>query len=464
MKNLHKNYIFQICTAQEAERFTCHKATIMSRNWGNSIYALLDQNGPFATADIPPGFSLFSPISRKRASALRQKNLVTKYRATRNQIFELLNVDSYAEIQLLIKDRQRRQEADRRAYLLLGNMFGIHGSEREIISRVNSYSQTADSVIRYLNYKVLSRYSPFIEITNEIDIASSPVDLLLIMFDNRYHKKARFEAKRKLILMSLAGSIDQRERETDIENKFTEFLHFLNKYVWSPDIKIGELKLFYLLSHHELETFSCTDVRVLTEAEAAEVCPQHGQKLTLIKRRRFRANGKEVPIYVSVRKKAPEAKVLKLIRKGEENPAVAVDDELGLLGVLDTTTEVKLFQKHLTESAIRANSFMTLEDITDTLDGGSSHTSSNIGSSASTPMMKFFARMGGMRVEFIVHTNKTYLDYIYKKDVSHDEYEVKRIFDSGVAELLFPREIYHLDMNTARNQLIQWFRQRIENY
>ena len=79
-------------------------------------------------------------------------------------------------------------------------------------------------------------------------------------------------------------------------------------------------------------------------------------------------------------------------------------------------------------------------------------------------MMKFFARMGGMRVEFIVHTNKTYLDYIYKKDVSHDEYEVKRIFDTGVADLLFPREIYHLDLTAARDQLIRWFRQRIENY
>jgi len=436
----------------------------MLRNWGNTIYALLDQGGPFATAEIPPGISIFSPLSRNRAAELRQKNLVAKYRATRNQIFELLNVDSYQEIQLLIKDGERRRETDRRAYLLLGNMFGIHGSEKEIISRVNSYSQTADSVIRYLNNKVLSRYAPFIEITNEIDIASSPVDLLLIMFDTRYHKKARFEAKRKLILMSLAGSIDQRERETDIETKFAEFLHFLNRYVWSPDIKIGELKLFYLLSHHEPDSFSCTDVRVLNEAEAAAITPQTGQKLTLIKRRRFRTGGKEIPIYVSVRKKPPEAKVLKLIRKCEENPAVAVDDELGLLGVLDTPAEVKLFQKHLTESAIKAKSFMTLEDITDTLDGSRSHTSSNIGSAPSTPMMKFFARMGGMRVEFIVHTNKTYLDYIYKKDVSHDEYEVKRIFDSGVADLLFPREIYHLDMTAARNQLIRWFRQRIENY
>jgi len=436
----------------------------MSRNWGTTIYALLDQEGPFSTADTPPGSALFSPLARKRAAELRQKNLVTKYRATRNQIFELLNVRTYQEIQALIKDTEKRQAADRRAYLLLGNMFGIHGSEREIISRVNSYSQTADSVIRYLNNKVLSRYAPFIEITNEIDIASSPVDLLLIMFDSRYHKKARFEAKRKLILMSLAGSIDQRERETDIETKFAEFLHFLNEYVWSPDIRIGELKLFYLLSRHEPERFSCTEVRVLTEAQAAKITLEPGQKLTLIKRRRFRSGSKEVPIYVSVRKKAPEAKVLKLIRKGEENPAIAVDDELGLLGVLDTAAEVKLFQKHLTESAIKAKSFMTLEDITDTLNGGSRHNSSNIGSSASTPMMKFFARMGGMRVEFIVHTNRTYLDYIYKKDVSHDEYEVKRIFDSGVADLLFPKEIYHLDMTAARDQLIRWFRQRIENY
>ena len=436
----------------------------MARNWNNSIYALLDQDGPFATADTPPGLSLFNPMARSRTVQLRNENLVTKYRATRNQIFELLNVNSYPEVQFLIKDKEKRREAERRAYLLLGNMFGIHGSEREIINRVASYSQTADGVIRYLNNKVLSKFSPFIEITNEIDITCSPVALLLIIFDDRYHKKARFEAKRKLILMNLAGSIDQRERETSIETKFAEFLDFLNNYVWSPDIRIGELDLLYLLSHHEPESFSCTDVKVLTESQAAGITPEPGQKLTLIKRRRFRFGEKEVPIYVSVRKKAPEAKVLKLIRKGEENPAVAVDDELGLLGVLDSRTAVKQFQKHLTESAIKAKSFMTLEDISDTLEGGTKHTSTNIGSSTSTPMMKFFARMGGMRVEFIVHTNKTYLDYIYKKDVSHDEYEVKRIFDSGVAELLFPKEIYHLDMTAARDKLIKWFRQRIENY
>ncbi len=153
--------------------------------------------------------------------------------------------------------------------------------------------------------------------------------------------------------------------------------------------------------------------------------------------------------------------MLKLLRKGEENPAVAVDDELGLMGVVDSVMEVKLFQQHLTQSATRAGSFMTLEEVSDTLAGGR-HLSSNAGSNPETAMFKFFARMGGMRVEFILHSNKTYLDYIYRRGTSHDEYEVKRIFDSGVAELLFPQDIYKLDLQEVRNQLLRWFRHRLE--
>ena len=77
-------------------------------------------------------------------------------------------------------------------------------------------------------------------------------------------------------------------------------------------------------------------------------------------------------------------------------------------------------------------------------------------------MLKFFARLGGMRVEFIVHTNESYLNYIYQRGVAHDEYEVKRIFDSGAASLLFPEDIYHLDMDLARSRQINWCRSQLE--
>jgi len=427
------------------------------------MFALLRQDCPFSTKYNPPGENIFSADYRSRVGKLRSEEMITKYRVLRNQIFDFLNVSSIGEIESLINDKEKQFEINRRAYKLLGNMFGFDGNERELVSRVDNYSRTADGVIRYLRNKVLANYASHIEITNEIDVASSPVDLLLITYDKRYHKKARFEAKRKLILMQLAGSIDQRERETDIEAKFSGFLSFLNNYVWSSDSLIGELNPVYLLSNHEPGNFTCKDVRVITTGEAEKIAPEEGCKLTLVKRRNFKVDGRSIPIYVSIRKKPPEAKVLKLLRKGEENPAVAVDDELGLMGVVDSLMDIKSFQKHLTKSAIKADSFMTLEEVNDTISGRSHH-NTNIGSSAKTPMFKFFARMGGMRVEFIIHTNESYLNYMYQKDVAHDEYEVKRIFDSGVAELLFPYEIYHLDMKKVKGKLIGWFRSRIEEF
>lgn len=129
--------------------------------------------------------------------------------------------------------------------------------------------------------------------------------------------------------------------------------------------------------------------------------------------------------------------------------------------MLNSVTDIKIFQEHLTRSASKANSFMVLEDISDTLTGKSQYKSASTGSSSKTEMMKFFARLGGMWVEFIIHTNQSWLNYMYRHDVSHDEYEVKRVFDSGVMELLFPEDIYHLNHTKIRNELIDQFRLHI---
>lgn len=420
------------------------------------------QDGPFAVDNDPPFAHPFSRETKAWVKALHDNQLLkTKYRSVRNQIFDLLGVNTFDEILVLIHDKQRRMRAAERAYLLLGNMFGIKGASQEVIRHLHEYARTSDDVISSLRAKVLAPYSAHIETTNEIVTAWDPVELLLALFDERYHKKARFEAKRKLALMGLAGSIDQRERETRIAEKFLNFLAFLNAFVWSPDYKIGDLDIRYLHSTHSAEDFSCTTVDVLSEDEARLVTPAAGEKLTLVKRRRFRDNDVDIPIYVTIRKKEPAAKVLKLLRKNEKNPATAVDDELGLMAVLNSVNDVKRFVRHLTRSAARAESFMTLEDISDTLTGGE-YQGSATGSSGKTSMLKFFARTGGMRIEFIIHTNRSYLNYIYQRDVAHDEYEVKRIFDTGVVEFLFPPDIYRLDLQTIRDQQLARFRKRIE--
>ena len=420
------------------------------------------QNGPFAVGEIPPFFHPFSREAREWARAIGGDSLMkTKYRAVRNQIFDFLDISTFDEILSLIHHKKSRDSTAAAAHRLLGNLFGIQGDAQVVDRYLHDYARTADDVVHSLRAKVLAPYSSHIETTNEIETMHDPVDLLLVLFDERFHQKARFEAKRKLVLMGLAGSIDQRERETQIEEKFSEFLEFLNGFVWSPSLKIGDLEICYLHSRHSAEEFRCVDVNVLSEAEAMAISPLGGEKLTLIKRRRFNDGGNEIPVYVTIRKKPPAAKVLKLLRKNEKNPATAVDDELGLMAVLNSVSDVKRFLRHLTKSAARADSFMTLEDISDTLTDGK-YGSTATGSSSKTPMLKFFARLGGMRVEFIIHTNSSYLNYMYQRDVAHDEYEDKRIFDTGVAEFLFPTDIYHLDMEKIRTTQLLRFRRGIE--
>ncbi len=336
----------------------------------DSVFTSLQQHGPLAVEDK---IDLSRPFAKKTRQWVKnlceQRINSTKYRALRSQVFEFLGITSFAQLSELLKNPRHQEERSHRACALLGNMFGLNGTVREIEARVDEYARTADAVVNSLSGKMLKPYASSIATTNEIEVANDPVTLLLIMFNDRYHKKARFEARRKLVLMNLAGSIDQRERETEIEQKFSDFLHFLNDYVWSANLKIGEHDIVYLHSQHTEEDFRCIEVKVLSAEEAMATQLVRGSKLTLLKRRRFTAGNRDIPIYVSIRKKPPEAKVLKLLRKNEKNPAVAVDDELGLMAVLDSVADIKTFQNHLTRSASKADSFMVLEDISDTLTG-----------------------------------------------------------------------------------------------
>ncbi|HEX8980469.1 MAG TPA: hypothetical protein VF811_12225 [Parasulfuritortus sp.] len=428
-----------------------------------SIFTAMKQNGPFAVSDDLMLGASFTKQTRAWAKLFNHDHLLaTKYRVVRAQIFDFLQIEGFGEIPGLLADPAARAQRSERACRLLGSQFGIVGSTSEIRSKLKEYAQAADAVINLLSGKVLARYAMHVETGNEIETTHDPVNLLLRVFDDRFSIKTRFEAKRKLVLMGLAGSIDQRERETDIENKFYAFLEFLNGNVWSQQHKIGHLESAYLLSRHDPDTFRCIEVQVIDDDARARLKELgEGEKLTLLKRRIFQDGDRNIPVYVSVRKKDPAAKVLKLLRKNEKNPAVAVDDELGLMAVLDSIRDVKRFVRHLTRAAIKSGSFMTLEDISDTLTGGD-YNAKNVGSSGQTPMLKFFARMGGMRVELIIHTNQSYLNYLFQRDIAHDEYEVRRIFDSGVAEFLFPNDIYHLDMPQIRQALLEQFRRRIE--
>ena len=399
-------------------------------------FFILREQPPFSIDQMPIAnqsiFSAKSWIKRLDPETSMRHN------SLRREIYDLMQVKSFSEIKELIDNPDKRKEVTKRAYVLLGGTYGIEGTEREVASKIEGYAKTADEVISYLKNGVLSHYASQLEMINEVTVENNPINLLLITFDERYTNRARFEAKRKLVLMELAASIDQREKETKTDQKFADFLNFLNQNVWSKDTKIGEVIPTYILSRHDPDTFACESYDLLKPEEAEKVKLNPNEKLTLLDMRTFTTDrGKKIPIYVTTRNKSPVLKILKLLRKGAENPALAVDDELGLLGVLSSKEEADQFQRQLGKSAIQANSLIKLEEISDTL-GGGRYNGTNTGSSSDVRMRKFFTKLRGMRVEFILHTIDSYLDYLFRDGISHEEYEVRRLVDSEVTKLLFP--------------------------
>ena len=84
------------------------------------------QNGPFSVGDTPPFAHPFSRETKEWAGKIGSDQLMkTKYRAVRNQLFDLLGVSTFDEILVLIHNKRLRKETILTAHQLLGNMFGI---------------------------------------------------------------------------------------------------------------------------------------------------------------------------------------------------------------------------------------------------------------------------------------------------------------------------------------------------
>ena len=139
----------------------------MTINNNNTIFYLLDQQGLFRTNQKPPDSRIFAgKQGREWVKKLFDMRLETRYRTVRNQVSEFLNVSTYLDLRTLIMDENLRQQASKRAFVLLGSMFGLEGTEQEVTAKIENYGNIADHVIRYLKCNMIAHYGPYIEMTN----------------------------------------------------------------------------------------------------------------------------------------------------------------------------------------------------------------------------------------------------------------------------------------------------------
>ena len=75
-----------------------------------SVFSSMLQDGPFAIENAPPLAHPFSRQSKDWVRSLRGNQLLrTKYRALRNQIFDLLGINHFDEILVLIHNQRLRE-------------------------------------------------------------------------------------------------------------------------------------------------------------------------------------------------------------------------------------------------------------------------------------------------------------------------------------------------------------------
>lgn len=437
-------------------------------------FYILNQSGPFAVRE-EPYFDSYKEAGQW-VCELQQQNLLTEFRERRGDVFSLLEVSSFGEIQELSGNPARRADLSPRVYERLGRRYNMQGSPEHIEDQFDQIAQLADQIIEDTREDLLYGQRDRCEMTNEVQAASNVVDLLTMSFDKNVAPVVRFESIRKLTIINLLAKIQEREREINIGKKYKEFLDFLNDYVYSSDLRHGEVEPIRLISTHDMEGDMAVKhdfvdgkevvlQQFFTEEEVNDLSDEDvgdDQSVTVMRRRGFTIHedsGPAIPIYTSSRRKSRMAMAHKLIRKGFENPAVAVDDDLGMLVVLPNKRSIYRFMDKLRWAAEQVGNFSSVEELTDTIDGGEYKTK-NEGSDKNLRMIKFFYDINETRVEIIAHTPETYINSVYQNDVSHDEYEIRRFFNTGVADRLFPTQIYRVDHSVAKQEAVESVRLR----
>lgn len=364
-------------------------------------------------------------------------------------------------ISQIIHDPVKTAATTSGVYQRLGRSLGLEDPASKFKEYAVAANAAVDEVATLLSYPG----SANIEMVNEVRSEYNPTALLLMALNGEWHPKARFVARRKLLFMNLAASIDQRKRTIHIDDQLQNFQTWLNTEFWNPDTLLGETTGAYIISDHDPKTWKSSKARIIPEEMGINLELSPFQKKTHILQRSFIPEG-SLPInaFASVREKPLSKAITKMIRKGEEDPAITVDDDTGFMIVVKDKKDARTFIKHLMVRGFATDYPIRIEDVSYTLDGEKYN-----GKGASSPkirMLKFFVRLANeMRVEVIVYTPETYVEHLYARGICHPEYETNRLFDDrvNVPNLEFPPKYFpHFDAGKGREERIKQIRYDIE--
>lgn len=391
---------------------------------------------------------------------------------TRKLICELLGVKSFNQIDKEIFGNVQRKQVLNKGFIeKYGAMYGLSNeSFEEIESRMKKAMQEADLVINTFENQetgLLRHLKTSTGVTNEIPAIKEPIDLLLIIFSPKASQKLRYEARRKLMFMDLSfrSNIETCDHNEQIDN----LLRFLNTNIWEGGL--GVTDDIEIISEHSPFDYSCQKVDILGENE--KVVPSAYKRYTKFAMRRWdNQDGEQKHVYVEHRLKDPVARILKLMRKDTKDPA-KIDDYLGLKFVFETKKDIYNFLFTLQKRVLESGSMIVFEEYYDTIANGNDFRITNPGSSDKLEIVKVHAIINGARIEFQMHTFRSFLDSRYHDERGFEVFAIKRLFegekrsngdiDTGAIDLAYPSDLYGMDVLNSKDALIDERRTAVRN-
>lgn len=433
--------------------------TPLKPNKMKHIEMMLSETGPYSV----------SIRNAWRGFDTATESIRTQFLGDLNTIGNLLGIDDFTDMRLALDNNTKTERltgrVNKRALRIFKADYDkMDAKQRE--ARITSFAQIADAFVNtFLRTGVWEPLSEWTDLKDEVQSTHSITGLLGLAF-NHPDRRIRFEAKRKLVLMQLAATVDARSEELKEKDRSPRFIELLNEGFWygetasrAPGSKRKPIKIIKtgsvnIESHHDYATLaSIGDPKEYSDEEKELVktrMEKHKSKpggyyirTSHFNQRYINYDGELIPVNQDSRQKSLLARIGKMIRKEEEDPAIAVQDTTGLMLVVRNKRDAYKLFDYFTRGGENGSLTIKVGDVEDTLSGNEEYSAENEGSSPKTKQLKFITTIEGISIEVIIHTYTTYLDNVLQDEVAHDEFDLRRYADAF--RQIFPPTIYDVD-------------------
>ncbi len=324
---------------------------------------------------------------------------------------------------------------------------------------------TAESVIDYFTQGIFSDVTQ-IQPINEV--ASARKFLILLHHAlNHPDPHVRFESARKLYVTNLALGAEKIRKES--QPRIDLFYNLLDQHMFTnPKTESPEpattLENAHFISYHVGDDFRCGFVRELQSNEKIDesMIGLNMRIHTVPMRTWYDNDGHAHKVLFEPRVKDAPNFIIKELRNSTMNE-LTLDDNLGAKLTFTSLQEAELFfstlQSKIPISPLISDVHYSIHENSRSRDRH--YSGRHAASSKNFETIKYHTRIYGTSYEFQINTVRTWIDQKLRDDVCWEDYMVKRIVtpdrkgQTPVTQLLFPKQIYGIDLTDAADLILK---------